>query len=255
MGALVSFFAVLFISLIIVRIFTVLLTLTGVSHESARFQVRSAFTGTGFTTSESEIVVRHPVRRQIIMILMLLRHAGFISVISSLLLSFLNTQGTSDVLIRLGILCAGLLAFYFLSKNKLFDYALTKIIERALNRFSSIRIADYESLLNLAEEYEVIEVQVKSNSWLANKRLEELHLPEEGVLILGIRSRDGAFVGAPRGNSYILTGDKVILYGKESAIREVDEREAGHLGNEQHKRKVREIREVEKIRKSGGRRK
>jgi len=35
-------------------------TATGLSRESARFQARSALTGGGFTTTESEAVVRHP---------------------------------------------------------------------------------------------------------------------------------------------------------------------------------------------------
>ena len=35
---------------------------TGTSSELARFQARSAFTGVGFTTSEAESVVLHPVR-------------------------------------------------------------------------------------------------------------------------------------------------------------------------------------------------
>ncbi|MGZ3673172.1 MAG: potassium transporter TrkA, partial [Ktedonobacterales bacterium] len=51
MVALVSFLLVLTLSLIIERIATVALTLTGLSRDAAAFQARSAFTGTGFTTS------------------------------------------------------------------------------------------------------------------------------------------------------------------------------------------------------------
>jgi hypothetical protein len=53
---------VLGLSLIITRIATTALSLTGLSWEAARFQARSAFTGTGFTTTEAERVVDHPVR-------------------------------------------------------------------------------------------------------------------------------------------------------------------------------------------------
>lgn len=62
MTAVVSLLVVLTVSLLVTRIATVALTATGLSRETARFQARSAFSGSGFTTSESEAVVRHPVR-------------------------------------------------------------------------------------------------------------------------------------------------------------------------------------------------
>ena len=43
------------------RIATVALQLTGLSKANARFQARSAFTGVGYTTSEAEDTVNHPV--------------------------------------------------------------------------------------------------------------------------------------------------------------------------------------------------
>lgn len=60
MIAILSLLAVLIVSLLITRIATVALTLTGLPRELARFQARSAFTGVGFTTSETEKVVNHP---------------------------------------------------------------------------------------------------------------------------------------------------------------------------------------------------
>lgn len=52
-----SLLIVLLMSLIITRVATVALTLTGMSYSAARFQARSALTGAGFTTNESERVV------------------------------------------------------------------------------------------------------------------------------------------------------------------------------------------------------
>ncbi|WP_419193904.1 hypothetical protein [Novipirellula herctigrandis] len=42
------------------------------SKDLAQFQTLSAFTGAGFTTNESEDIVNHPLRRRIMMYLMLL---------------------------------------------------------------------------------------------------------------------------------------------------------------------------------------
>lgn len=87
----------LVLSMTVVRIASVALSLTGISRELARFQARSAFTGAGFTTTESEQVVRHPVRRRIIMLMMLLGNAGIVTVISSLVLSFVTADRDASV--------------------------------------------------------------------------------------------------------------------------------------------------------------
>ncbi|HUW03445.1 MAG TPA: hypothetical protein VMW08_13900, partial [Acidimicrobiales bacterium] len=79
MLALILVFVTVIFSLLVTRVATVMLTLTGMSRESARFQARSAFSGTGFTTTESESVVNHPVRRRIILSLILLGNAGIVS--------------------------------------------------------------------------------------------------------------------------------------------------------------------------------
>jgi len=96
MVALFSLLVLVTVSLLITHIATIALTLTGLSQEVVRFQARSAFTGVGFTTNESEKVVEHPVRRRIIMVLMLLGNVGVITVMSSLILTFVTSVGPQD---------------------------------------------------------------------------------------------------------------------------------------------------------------
>jgi hypothetical protein len=74
MDALISVFVAISLSLLVTRIATEALALTGLSRTSASFQARSAFTGSGFTTQESEAVVQHPVRRRIVVLVRV--HAG-----------------------------------------------------------------------------------------------------------------------------------------------------------------------------------
>jgi len=54
MLSIISLLMVLTLSILVTRIATVVLTHTGLARESAKFQARSAFTGVGFTTTESE---------------------------------------------------------------------------------------------------------------------------------------------------------------------------------------------------------
>jgi Trk-type K+ transport system membrane component len=92
MYAIASLLAVLAVSLLVTRVATVVLAASGMSGESARFQARSAFTGAGFTTTESEAVVAHPLRRRVVMLLMLVGNVGFVAAASSLILGFHAAQ-------------------------------------------------------------------------------------------------------------------------------------------------------------------
>ena len=55
---------------------------------------------------------------------------------------------------------------------------------------------------------------MESQDWLANKQLQETHLRDEGVLVLGIIRANGNYVGAPKGFTEISPGDLLILYGR-----------------------------------------
>lgn len=112
MGALVSVLVTITLSLLITRVATEAMVLTGLSQQAAQFQARSAFTGAGFTTQESEQAINHPVRRQIIMWLMLLGNAGIVTVVSSLVLTFVSTTGYRQTAIRGALLGIGILILW-----------------------------------------------------------------------------------------------------------------------------------------------
>lgn len=57
----IALFALIDVSLLVVRIGTVALQKTGLTRGVAAFQAQSAFMGVGFTTSESEAVERERV--------------------------------------------------------------------------------------------------------------------------------------------------------------------------------------------------
>ena len=69
---------VIFVSFLVVRAAAIALMMTGMEEKRARFQALSAFSGTGFTTRDAEIVVNNPRRRQIITWLMILGNAGIL---------------------------------------------------------------------------------------------------------------------------------------------------------------------------------
>ena len=230
---------VLALSLIITRLATSALALTGLSHEAARFQARSAFTGTGFTTSEAEKVVDHPVRRRIILLLMTARSAGLVTIIITLILSFGTGAGRSQLLRLLG-LAGGVAVLWLISGSKQVDRYLERIIERALARWTDLDTRDYAGLLKLSGEYTVKEIRVREEDWLAGRKLKDCRLAQEGVTVLGLYRSDGTYVGAPKGETEIYDDNTLILYGRAKPLKELDKRRADLSGDQAHEQAVSE---------------
>jgi hypothetical protein len=112
------------------RVATVALTHTGPFKESAKFQFRSAFTGVGFTTSESEKVVNHPIRRRILLLLMLLGNAGIVTAVSSLIISFVSLERSGSLVWQIAALVAGLLILWSVANSQWVDRHLSNIISK-----------------------------------------------------------------------------------------------------------------------------
>ncbi|MDY6843439.1 MAG: hypothetical protein SVW57_05045 [Thermodesulfobacteriota bacterium] len=62
-------------------------------EKKARFQALSAFSGTGFTTKETESIMNHPQRRRIITWIMILGNAGIVSIIVTATSSLVTSRG------------------------------------------------------------------------------------------------------------------------------------------------------------------
>ncbi|QLC49899.1 TrkA C-terminal domain-containing protein [Methanolobus zinderi] len=236
-AALVTLFAIVILSLIVTRIATIALTLTGMSSEVARFQARSALTGAGFTTSESETMMSHPIRRRIIMTLMLVGNAGIVTVIASIILVSVNI-GSTSWLGQITIIAAGLMILLALTQSRWVDKNLTRLINFALMKWTSIETTDTASLIYLGGEYQVSELEIEPEDWLADKTLAEMNLPDEGVLILGIQKPNGEYNGTPHASTKIRIGDILLLYGSGKSIHSLDVRRKGIIGEVEHERAI-----------------
>jgi hypothetical protein len=252
--AIVSLLIVLMMSLLVTRVAAMALMLTGMSQEVARFQARSAFTGVGFTTHEAEDVISHPVRRRIVMMLMLLGNLGVGAVVATLILSVMQTAQSDlwwNKLLSLGVGMVGLLLLTLAANNRHIERYLNRVIAWGLRRWSNLQVRDYVALLQLQDGYAVSELLVEPNDWLAQKTLMELKLPQEGVLVLGIKRTAGVFLGTPTADTDVHAGDTLILYGPVERIEELDQRRRGRKGDVAHREAVEEheedLEEQEKI--------
>jgi len=217
--------------------------MTGLSKEVASFQAQSAFSGTGFTTSESEYVVSHPARRKIIRTLIFLGSVGITSTMATLVLTFIG-KSRAEATSYLIVLAISLGTLYVVFTSKRVERWMKKWIRRFLNRaFPQLRVYDYTQLLGITHGYSISQIKVKRNSWLANKTLRELELDKEGILVLGIYRKSGdkeVYIGAPRGDTQIKPGDILICYGPENVLMNLSKRLKGEKGDREHEKAVKE---------------
>ncbi len=236
MLAAASLLVVLIVSLLVTRVATLALIHTGLSKEVAKFQARSAFTGSGFTTTESERVVNHPVRRRILMMLMLLGNAGIVTAVTSLALTFVGRSSAAQLGYRFALLVVGLFVLWSAASSDWLDRRLSRHVERALRRYTHLHVQDYASVLHLTSEYRIVELQLTEGDWLVGKTLAEAELSKEGILVLAVQRPDGAFLGAPRGETRLLCEDTLFAYGRIEQIEALDVRKQGRHGDAEHHR-------------------
>lgn len=224
MLAVASLLIVVVISLLVTRVATVILTATGISRQNARFLARSAFTTAGFATRQWDEVLEHPVRRRVLMSLMLLGNAGLVVAASSLILSFRSAGNVGQQWVRVVELVGGLLALWVFSRNARVDRWLTSVIGRQLRRFSNVHGRDVGTLFELPGSYCVKELAVRPNDWVVDRSLGELRLRDEGIVVLGLTRSDGTYTGAPTGSTTIQSGDLLVVYGREQSLDDLDRR-------------------------------
>jgi len=211
--------AIVVVALLIVQLGANALVLTGMSQAAARFQASSAFFGVGFTTRESEMVVDHPVRRRIILHLIIAGNLGLTSALATLIVTMLrNDPEGFHILLLLFLIIGGAVAFGLLMNVGWIKRPLDLVMTRMLKKAGVIEALDYEVLLNVKEGYSVTEIEIGEDHPFAGKALMESRPSDHGIVVLGIHHEDGGFVGAPAKDEKIVAGDVVMIYGADRVV-------------------------------------
>lgn len=220
MGPLIALGIIALASMLVVRVASHALVLTGLSRDTSSFQAVSAFFGVGFTTREAELVVNHPVRRRIIRDLIILGNIGLTSALATIVISMISADsGWKQVLYKVGILCGSVLVFWLVWNIGFVRRAVDWTIERSLKRMGHVRPPDYEVLIRAQDGFTIAEYVIEQGHPLTGKSLGDIRLRNQGVVVLGILRRDGTYVGVPHGEAVLLAGDVLTVYGRESSIR------------------------------------
>lgn len=230
---LILFLIILIVSFIIVRIGAIAFELTGLEWSLAKFQALSCFTGTGFTTKESELITGNPQRRHIASILIVLGHAGLVTLIAT----FANSLRT-DIMpkfripflhsvihfnlvpwINLTIIAVSIYAIYKIFTHSKFAAKLTELLRARIIKKEIIKPVSFEELVIATGGYGVSSIEVCKDSPILDKTLLDSALRKFDILVLAVE-RDEEIIPNPSADIKILLGDRLICFGKLGNIRE-----------------------------------
>jgi hypothetical protein len=170
-------------------------------------------TSTGFTTKESELILRHPLRRKISMFLILFgvfSLAVLISSISSMLKESFNVLQL--IIITLG------LAFILVSvKTKKIKRILTQNLYRRLEQEFETHELPIAEVLYTDEDDLVTQIQVTEQSEWIGRRATELFVQGGDVILLLIQ-RAHHKIRRQCMKLTIQEGDILLVYGSKTEI-------------------------------------
>jgi hypothetical protein len=228
----ILFITVLIVSFIVVRTGAVAFHLTGLEWSMAKFQALSCFTATGFTTREAELVTSNLQRRRIASILIVLGHAGLVTMIATFAntirpaakgwsIPFLPAVIPSWLLpwINLAIIVVAIYVIFKLFTNTKFVHRATNALKERLIKGEVIERVSFEELAIATGGYGVSKIQVCKDSTVLDKTLIESKLRNVGIIVLAI-VRGGETIAGPVADTKILLGDELVCFGKLGEIRD-----------------------------------
>ncbi len=198
----------------IVEIAATALKMTGLDIHTARFQALSAITGTGFTTKETELIMKHRQRRGIVMALMVVGPICFLGVLSSFLLSMKQEFIVDQLLVILAFVGFLLLV----TRSPRFVAFFHKIIEKQLKRYKYPRRVQLEEILQISSDFGVYELKVAPHSRFVNKQLSETDFKDKGFIILAIE-RGKEVLTVPKAHDVILPEDVLVIFGQLKGLK------------------------------------
>jgi hypothetical protein len=230
---LVLFIFVLIVSFVVVRIGAIAFQLTGLEWSLAKFQALSCFTGTGFTTKEAELITADAQRRRIASVLIVLGHAGLVTLIATFANSvrpvttmpkftipFLHTIIRSSLLpwINFVIIIFAVYTVYKISTRTRFAAKLTLFLKARIVKKEIFKPVSFEELLIATGGYGVSSIEICEDTPILNKTLLESGLRQQDITVLAVE-RGGQMIANPSADTRIVLGDKIICFGKLENMR------------------------------------
>lgn len=184
----------------------------GLPPPAATFQARSALTGSGYTTGESEIVVNDPPSREAASMLFIIGFVGPVTILGLLGFGFFLPSST-DFEIRATVLVVLLFLFLVLERTGINVRLLTlpgRSVARVMFRAPSA------TTWTVIGDHAILGIHVSPSNPKAGQPLREQLFADSSITVLGIRrveERTVRYLAHPSPDEGIVPGDELILYG------------------------------------------
>lgn len=215
MGAALTIAILFALSFAIVRIAAVAMRLTGLPENVARFQCISALTGTGFSTTESELIVNYPVRRRILVALMIAGNLGLVSIAGPFIVSFVDAERVPGAMAwQAAMIVAAIGITVLVMTNKTLDRAMCALVAMVLRNMTSLGKRSFRRVLQVGKDFSVAE-HVYGGEGITT--LDAVSGLTGDLTFLAIRGKASLQSAPLRDNAHISPGDVLICYGSDAA--------------------------------------
>jgi hypothetical protein len=220
MYAIATFLVVAAITMVFTQMAAGALIATGMPPPVAAFQARSAFSGAGFTTTEAENVVNHPVRRRIIMAAMFVGTLGTPTLVVTVLVGFV-APGPGSTTERTLVAVSGVVLILLVIVNR----PVTRVLEGVGRRYAQARLlpavagAGHE-LLALDDEFVVASAGIGDETEESPRSLRGLDHTFPALTVLGVQ-RDGQLIAEGPADLSLQPGDRLVVFGPRSRLRDL----------------------------------
>ena len=222
--------AVISLYMFSIEAFFVAFKLTGLATNKIKFQVASLFTGSGFTTNESEIIVNDERRRKIAVACMYIGHifsVAIMGLVTNIIISVVTMQYTNTNIMDSPLwyfivfyVSLGIFALVLFLKippiNRKFQAMLEKM---AINMSKKNRNTNIITVLDLYGKNAIAEVILNNIPEFAEeKTLNEMQLTKK-YLISVLSIKRGKRVLEVTKDTMFVKGDVLVLYGVTRDIK------------------------------------
>ena len=218
--------------LFVIEVFLVAFKLTGLATSKVRFQVANLFTGTGYTTAESELIAKDEKRRKIARACIYTGHVfsvAFMGLIINVVISLSLTIRAESAVPTFTewyfiILYVTLVLFIIMVVIKIpaINIRFQRVLENiAINASKKNKKTNIVTVIDIQAKHAIVEVNLN----IVPEGMEEVPLVQMGLTskhsinVLSIR-RDSRFVDVTK-DTMFRKDDVITMYGPINDIREV----------------------------------
>lgn len=220
------YFVIIFL---VLEIAVVLLRSTGLRRQISRFQVVSMMTGTGFTTKESELILRHPMRRRIGMFLIMFGAFSLAVIISSISTIMAESFHIPQLVWTVAFLAFLLAVLRFPAVNR---FLVRQMHDRLQQSFDLKELPVQESFEMKAEDL-FVDIPLHSASNHVGRKVRELLDESQDMNLLFIKRGQGT-IRKERLDTELVSGDILYIFGSKSELEQLFKAELENKRSEEH---------------------